>query len=54
MNESRRRGFRAIGVFGTAMAVAISFTLNKSILWATLAGFFGWAYVLYVALFVTY
>lgn len=39
--------------FGSALAMAISFTLNKSILWAIIHGVLGWLYVLYVALFVT-
>ncbi len=34
---------------GSAIAVAISWSLNKSILWAILHGFFGWFYVIYHA-----
>lgn len=37
--------------FGNALAIAISWTTNESILWAILHGFFGWFYVLYYALF---
>lgn len=36
--------------FGTALAIAISFTVNKSILWAILHGIFSWLYVLYYAI----
>ena len=36
--------------FGSALAIAISFTTNKSILWAILHGIFSWFYVLYFAL----
>lgn len=33
--------------FGTALAIAISWSLHKSILWAIVHGIFGWLYVLY-------
>jgi hypothetical protein len=36
--------------FGSALAMAISFTTNKSILWAILHGLFSWLYVIYFAL----
>lgn len=35
--------------FGAALAMAISFSVNKSILWAILHGVFGWFYVIYYA-----
>ena len=34
---------------GSAIAVAISWSLNKSIVWAAIHGFFSWFYVLYYA-----
>jgi hypothetical protein len=37
--------------FGSALAIAISYVHNQSILWAMIHGFFGWFYVLYFALF---
>jgi hypothetical protein len=37
--------------FGSALAIAMSWTANHSILWAIIHGFFGWAYVLFYALF---
>ncbi|EAR07513.1 hypothetical protein [Reinekea blandensis] len=37
--------------FGSALAIAMSWTANKSILWAIIHGFFSWFYVLYYALF---
>jgi hypothetical protein len=37
--------------FGTALAIAISYATNHSILWAIIHGFFGWLYVFYFALF---
>jgi len=36
--------------FGAALAIAISWSVNKSILWAILHGFFSWGYVIYYAL----
>lgn len=36
--------------FGSALAIAISFTTHKSILWAIIHGFFSWLYVVYFAL----
>jgi len=35
---------------GSAIAVAISWSLNKSIIWAAIHGFLGWLYVIYYAL----
>jgi len=32
---------------GSAIAIAISWSVNKSILWAFLHGIFGWFYVVY-------
>lgn len=37
--------------FGTALAIAISFTVNQSVIWAIIHGVFGWIYVIYYALF---
>ena len=34
---------------GGALAIAISWSLHKSILWAMLHGFFSWFYVIYYA-----
>lgn len=36
--------------FGCALAMAVSFVTNKSILWACLHGLMSWAYVLYYIL----
>jgi len=35
---------------GSAIAVAISWSLHKSIIWAAVHGFLGWLYVIYYAL----
>jgi hypothetical protein len=37
--------------FGSALAMAISFPTNHSILWAIVDGVLGWVYVIYFALF---
>jgi hypothetical protein len=34
---------------GSAIAVAISWSLHQSILWAIIHGFFGWFYIIYYA-----
>lgn len=36
--------------FGSAMAIAISWSVNKSILWAILHGILSWFYVIYFVL----
>jgi hypothetical protein len=36
--------------FGSALAIAISWSVNKSILWAMLHGLFSWFYVIYYAI----
>jgi len=45
--EAARSGI----TFGSALAIAISWSVNKSILWAIIHGLFSWAYVIYYALF---
>lgn len=35
---------------GCALAVSISWSVNKSILWAILHGIFSWFYVIYFAI----
>jgi hypothetical protein len=37
--------------FGSALAIAISYTTNQSIIWAIIHGLLGWLYVIFVALF---
>jgi hypothetical protein len=45
-----RDGAAQAGIgLGSAIAVAISWSLNKSIIWAIIHGFFGWFYVIYYA-----
>lgn len=52
MNGSRYYVIRSEGAkwgvsFGSALAMAISYTTNKSILWAIIHGILGWLYVIY-------
>ena len=35
--------------FGSALAIAISWSLHKSIMWAIIHGIFSWFYVIYYA-----
>src|SRR6266853_725842 len=56
MNGNRFYGVRVEGAkygvgFGSALAIAISYTTNHSILWAIIHGIFSWLYVVYFALF---
>jgi hypothetical protein len=37
--------------FGTALAITISWTANKSLLWVLIHGILGWIYVVFYALF---
>jgi hypothetical protein len=45
-SEAARAG---IG-FGSALAIAISWSLHKSIFWAIVHGIFSWFYVIYFAI----
>jgi len=36
--------------FGSALAITISWSLHKSVLWAILHGIFSWFYVIYYVL----
>ena len=56
MNGNRYYGVRVEGAkygvsFGSALAIAISYTTHHSILWAIIDGILGWLYVIYFALF---
>lgn len=33
--------------FGSALAIAISWSVHKSVLWAIIHGFFSWLYVIW-------
>lgn len=49
MSSARGDAARAGIGLGSAIAVAISWSLHKSIIWALIQGFFGWFYVIYYA-----
>ena len=56
MNGNRHYAVRVEGAkygvgFGSALAIAISYTNNHSVLWAIIHGFFSWLYVIYYVLF---
>ncbi|MFM5954726.1 MAG: hypothetical protein ACKOPE_10575 [Novosphingobium sp.] len=50
MSGARNDAARAGIGLGSAIAVAISWSLNKSIFWAIVHGVFSWFYVIYYAL----
>jgi hypothetical protein len=47
MSTSRVEVTKAGVGFGSALAMAISFNVNRSVFWAILHGLFGWFYVVY-------
>jgi hypothetical protein len=53
VNSSARsaRGAAKVGIgFGSALAITISWSMNKSIFWAIVHGFLSWFYVIYYAI----
>jgi len=49
MSRSADAAKTGIG-FGVALAITISWSVNHSIIWAIIHGFFSWLYVIYYAL----
>lgn len=49
MARSKDAAKAGIG-FGTALAIAISWSANKSIIWAIIHGILSWIYVIYYAI----
>ena len=47
----RMEGAKYGASFGSALAIAISYNTNHSILWAIIHGILSWLYVVYFALF---
>ncbi|WP_165352617.1 hypothetical protein [Bacillus infantis] len=43
-------GSKGAITFGSALAITISWSIHKSVLWAILHGFFSWFYVIYYVL----
>ncbi len=49
MSSTRVEVTRAGVSFGSALAIAISWSTHQSILWAVVHGIFSWLYVVYFA-----
>ncbi len=49
MSSARNTATQAGIGLGSAIAVAISWSVNQSIIWAIIHGFFGWFYVIWHA-----
>ena len=49
MSKNRNQAVSHGISFGSALAIAISWTTHSSILWAIVHGFFSWIYVVYYA-----
>jgi len=47
MSTTRTEVTRAGISFGSGLAIAISWSVNQSVLWAILHGVFSWFYVIY-------
>jgi hypothetical protein len=52
LNISNNGGFLGGVGLGTIIAIVISWTRNKSILWAIVHGILGWLYIIYYFLFL--
>ena len=50
MSKYREYSIQTGITFGTALAIAISWSINKSVLWAIIHGIFSWLYVIYYVL----
>lgn len=53
MSDDRNKDSGGCGCtigFGNAVAIVISWSVNKSVLWVILHGVFGWFYVIYYVL----
>ena len=50
MSTTRVEVTRAGISFGSALAIAISWSANKSLFWAIVHGLFSWIYVIYYAI----
>ncbi len=50
MNERGGSAAKAGIGLGSAIAVAVSWSINKSLVWAIVHGVLGWLYVIYYAL----
>lgn len=41
---------KIFAIFGTILAITISWSFNRSLFWAIIHGLFGWLYVIYYAI----
>jgi hypothetical protein len=41
---------KTFGIFGSMLAITISWSLNRSLFWAIVHGLCGWLYVIYYAI----
>lgn len=48
-HETRRTIVRTGLTFGSILAMILSFTVNKSVIWAIIHSIFSWVYVIYRA-----
>jgi hypothetical protein len=48
--SAKSEAARAGVTFGSALAIAISWSANKSLFWAIVHGIFSWLYVIYYAI----
>lgn len=52
MAESNKKVFAGSSIgFGSILAIVMSWTSNKAIIWAIIHGLLGWIYVIYYILF---
>ncbi len=51
MSRTRTEVVKSGVTFGSALAIAISWSYNHSVLWAILHGFMSWLYVIYHVIF---
>ncbi len=47
MTVYRRETIKSGITFGTGLAIAISWSINKSVIWAIIHGILSWLYVIY-------
>ncbi|HJU73302.1 MAG TPA: hypothetical protein VJ717_06135 [Gemmatimonadaceae bacterium] len=50
MSQKTKEAARAGITMGSALAITISWSVNQSIIWAIIHGFFSWLYVIYFAI----
>jgi hypothetical protein len=47
MTNQKREDTKSITIFGSILAIVISWSLNKSLFWAIVHGVLNWAYIVY-------